>query len=477
MAGCNQLDFYEEIAPVELTNQQIATRFNVSLQSVRAFVGVLHNGDSTQTKALEKIQPIVHHSDTLLYIVNYKNNKGWLVISGDKRTEAILAYSNEGFFEPEKSNAGVAIWLDDLAEHIYALKQTHEGDTTTADYNLWQIIEAQQCMAAILPPTGDLNIGIGGSGGYWIVDHIVTTPLPTTTKGPLLQTKWGQGSPWNTCVPWMRDYSTRCHTGCVAVAGAQMLYYLHHKWGVPAAMYSTGYCIGWSDNGAYSYQFGFGNPTTTTWDQMALSRNDYGGYTDNVAILMGYVGWSIDMKYKSDGSGADTDDLVGLFSNLGINSIYTGYNSSSVISSLNNNMPIILRAYRTKHDIMFLGIDLGNWYENGHAWVADGYEKRQTKYTYYYHWVENSGNGNGSFDAIMAPAPISYATNSNLNLDISITPIKTEESISTSYYLIMNWGYDGSYDNGRYALNGAWTTQSDRNYQWEREMIINFAKK
>jgi hypothetical protein len=184
------------------------------------------------------------------------------------------------------------------------------------------------------------------------------------------------------------------------------------------------------------------------------------------------------MTYKSDKSSADTEDLVGLFSNLGINSSYTGYNSNSVISSLNNDMPVILRADRTKHDVMFVGIDLGSWYKDGHAWVADGYEKRQTKYTYYYRWVENSGNGNGNFDDIAAPAPTQYASTGNdLNLDISITPIKVKESISTTYYLIMNWGYDGLYDNGRYSVSGAWTTWPERNYQWKREMIINFAVK
>jgi hypothetical protein len=145
-------------------------------------------------------------------------------------------------------------------------------------------------------------------------------------------------------------------------------------------MYTLCYSEGWSDvgdgfwdiiwNNSSNYYVGFDNWTTTTWNQMA--QNYYETSTYNVAVLMSYIGASIGMHYKSDGSGADTDDLVGLFSNLGINSSYTGYNSNNVISSLNNNMPIILRADRTKHDIMFFGIYLGNWYENGHAWVANG---------------------------------------------------------------------------------------------------------
>jgi hypothetical protein len=71
-----------------------------------------------------------------------------------------------------------------------------------------------------------------------------------------------------------------------------MLYYLHYKLGVPAAMYSTGDCT-WSDGILSFYQFHFDNPTTTTWDQMSLSTNNRAG-TGNVAILMGFIGHSID---------------------------------------------------------------------------------------------------------------------------------------------------------------------------------------
>lgn len=54
---------------------------------------------------------------------------------------------------------------------------------------------------------------------------------------------------------------------------------------------------------------------------------------------------------------------------------------------------------------------------------------------------------------------------------------KTEEYISTSNLLMMNWGYDGDYDSGRYSYDGDWNTSSDRNYAYDRQMIIGFSKK
>lgn len=52
---------------------------------------VFHNKNN---RSVDTFEPYVVDGDTLLYVVNYE--KGWQLISSDKRTENILAYSDEG---------------------------------------------------------------------------------------------------------------------------------------------------------------------------------------------------------------------------------------------------------------------------------------------------------------------------------------------------------------------------------------------
>jgi hypothetical protein len=257
--------------------------FNVSLTSAQTFVDILNKDkEEDAKKEVENILPIVYQSDTLLYIVNYLDNKGWLVISGDKRTSMILSYSDEGSLDIDNlTNPGVGIWLDDLAEQIYALKhrETIASDTLSENYSGWLKIEE------FIANTSNLQTRqlVTGPESHWELINVSAQIVSTTTTGPLLTTKWGQGPPWNACVPNSKDYTTRCPTGCVAVSGAQIFYYLHNRLDVPASTYSSGYCNGWSDeqsgiwnvifNNSCSYSFGFSDYSTTTWGQNGQIRN------------------------------------------------------------------------------------------------------------------------------------------------------------------------------------------------------------
>lgn len=443
LSGCSRVD---DEFDFQLSKSTSATndKFDIGIKSVQKFTEMLDGG----VKNVKSIKPIVNFRDTLLYVVNYENNQGWLIVSGDKRTQSILATSDNGTFDLDNSNPGVKLWLDDIAENIYALKQTDEGDTTSVNYQLWNNIEGVNGMKRIIRPEDN---------GYWELMDVVIESLPSIQVGPLIQTKWGQGSPWNSCVPYNKDFTARCPTGCVAVAGAQMLYYLHYNLGSPAMTYSTGSCIGWSAGSNYSYQFSFSNPSSEVWDLMA--RNYYSTGTNYAAVLMGYVGQSIGMEYNTSSSGATTKDLVGFFSNNGVNSSYQGYDYSNVMTQLKASIPVIARAYATKKNTTFLGITISTSYSNGHAWIIDGYETKRIKFTYYYQWV--SGDGTGALKAA------------------SILPVnktKTEESISNTTYLIMNWGWNGSYDSGRYSTTGDWKVD-DYNFRYEKAMISNFKKK
>ncbi|MFW5752044.1 MAG: C10 family peptidase [bacterium] len=462
--GCSQLDFDEELKLKSGENGENSDlNYNVGLESAKTFVRILNNSVEADSVFFE-IEPVVYSSDTLLYVVNYAKNNGWLIVSGDKRTESILATSEEGEFSFEEANPGVLTWLDALSEDILALKQSDYVDTTSADYELWNNIELYN---------NPLKRAIADEyEGYWELSYIESEQLTPVRKGPFTRTEWGQGHPWNEVVPHVQDYSERCLVGCVAVAGAQMLYYLNGKIGIPEKMYRKGVCSGWSKNEdgflgkGYSYGFSFSEPSSSAWDEMEIIRSYRSTpETKYSAILMGYVGNDIGMKYGGEKSSADTEDLVGLFSSYGISSSFQDYNSSKVLSSLNSEMPVILSAKRTKKRVKII-ITWATRYINGHAWIVDGYEKQRRRYTYHYIWKSSGDYDNPQTRPLKA-----------VTLQERLPRTKTSTSISSTTYLRMNWGYNGSYDNKKYTLTGDWRTSSDRNYQYKRRMIASLAKK
>jgi hypothetical protein len=460
LASCSQLDFDADISTPVLSQSASTSTYHVGMEDVKTLLNVW--AKSNPNKSSYTIVPVVYANDTLLYVVNYGEDYGWTLISGDKRTPSVLACDQTGSFLLNKLDQGVAVWLDDLADRIYALKTTKDTISTGPDLALWANLEKLQLHQSGLRSSKIISPDeIDSEDGYWELIDVTSTALTPITIGPLLSTKWGQTSPWNTCVPYNKAYTSRCVTGCVSVSGAQMMYFFHSKFGVPVYSYSSGSCSGYSASSSdYNYGFSFSNPSATVWDDMDLRRvMNYSTGTYNIttgthyaAILMGFVGYAIGMNYTESASSANTEDLGSLFSDNGISSSYGDYNSSTAKSSITNGIPVIVRADATRTNHKFLGIHLYYTYSDGHSWVIDGHETQRTLYTYTYEWYET-----GSDDEL-----------------ISIGTTKTETSTSYSYYFLMNWGSNGSWDSSRFTYTGSWTADT-YNFQYNRKMLYGFS--
>lgn len=112
------------------------------------------------------------------YVFNVEDKGGFVIVSGDDRTEEILGYSDTGTFDTSNMPDNVKSWLGYYEQVIRSL--------------------------------GDLQIQ--------------TTPRSAqhTDIAPLVKTTWGQGHPYNSMCP------QKCVTGCVATAMAQVINY--HQW-------------------------------------------------------------------------------------------------------------------------------------------------------------------------------------------------------------------------------------------------------
>ena len=289
---------------------------------------------------------------------------------------------------------------------------------------------------------------------YWV--RLPIDPLfsqDTSGVDHLLQTKWGQGEPWNYKCPIDSIYNPNehitCPTGCVAVAISQILYYLHFNIGWPLALYHTivpdyYYSYHYIGGGLYRYYY-FNNlqrldavSPSPRWNAMALDKGDGTQTlaTEYVGDLMIDVGQVTDMKYHFWGSG--TVELPEHFSYFGINCYQGLYAFNTVKEQLLDEQPVLIS---------------GSDGTTGHAWVIDGYRQEIDTTQNRYQWL------------LIPPDSLSYYP--NINYDYVLTEQQKQsrypniQEFDIEYenptvvrrdYLRMNWGWDGEYDQGNYML-------------------------
>ena len=218
------------------------------------------------------------------YIFNTEGQNGFVIISGDDRTQPVLAYAEQGSLEEGQMPDNMKWWLDNLARQIEALGSS-------------------------LKPA-----------------EVTSTRSGMTAIAPLIQTEWDQGAPYNYMCPDGNyldkgddgyDATNLCVTGCVATAMAQVLYYW--KWPNQCAAIDS-YGLGYYDSNWNFVETNRvkGVPATQfKWEKMKTKYgyNETGEAADAVAELMRYCGQAVHMGYDVGGSGANLSpsDLASVF--------------------------------------------------------------------------------------------------------------------------------------------------------------------
>jgi len=274
--------------------------------------------------------------DTLFYIVNFENKKGWAILSADDRTVPIYAVIDEGNMRPDE------LFKDD---------------------NLGFISMIDNSVGLLLHDVVDYKPSEK-------LDRIDITPDPAfpqtelTVKNvkPILKTKWNQNAPYNYRCPGP-------YTGCVITATAQIMSY-----------YQT-----------FDYfvhtQHGDRRHITLDWTQIMNDCSSdgrfYGSTPKNssagdIAWFMAYLGHKMGAEYKTDGTSAKSSKAIEWLDTEGkLNaSNLKDYNFNNIRKALDNGNLAYANGYKGKKT--FLGITTG--YTGGHAWVYDGYLTTEIKY-------------------------------------------------------------------------------------------------
>jgi hypothetical protein len=297
-------------------------------------------------------------ANNCFYVFNRGTADGYIIVSADDRTDAILGYTDSGSFNYASLPDNARWWFSEYQRQIQYL-------IDHPDYN----------------------------------NHIAPKTL-TKNVAPLCKSLWNQDSPYNDLCPIYTDSvtgNTHCATGCAATAMAQIMYY--HKWpatGIGSNSYTSRNTYG-SDSLIYDLAADF-SKSTYDWANMTDRYNSTSTTAQNAAVakLMSDAGISVNMAYGTVSLAGMLAPVIALANNFGYDSsislldhdFYSGAEWESILANeIDNNRPIL-----------YMGAGFGI----GHAFVCDGYNSDGL---FHFNWGWG-GLSNGYFKIDLLDPPI-----------------------------------------------------------------------
>lgn len=283
--------------------------------------------------------------DTLMFVFNADN--GYVVISGDKRTVPVLAYSDHQRYNEADVIPPAKMWLD----HYQS-----------------QLRDMRTCPSTATPYSA-----------AWDRLYAGERSRSERSVEPLMRSHWGQGKFYNYYCP--KDFAgenDRVVTGCVATAMAQLIYYFRFPdTGIGSYSYTD------STYGVQSADYG-----NTTYDYAAMC-DEPTSINEAISTLMYHCGVGVDMVYGPDGSGMYNHSAARVLRTFFKYSPQTEYVfrdstnlnwDSLIVLHLDKNIPLYYAGWSNPN-------------VNGHGFICDGYQQYDS--LYYYHF--NFG-WDGSYD-------------------------------------------------------------------------------
>ena len=360
-------------------------------------------------------------TDTLMYIFNYADDQGYVVISKEDSKGGILAYVDNGSLSATEAGKLDSYLLDRMksyCESDYKIEiQTKAANDYEYSYKKYADVFIYQA------GPNCRNVRPAGTYDVYNEDLPVISPSQDTpfrqngcianlhyeTFGvgvdPLLTTSWGQGYPFNEKAPTTYG-DEHMLAGSEAAAFAQLLAYFNKPLYYPQGSYANGVDVSGRETRIGS-----------------LRNTRYGpsgpGFRDHVSTLYNVIGnkfqnsWDMNYTYARGQIGT-----VLRFFGFDSQILTYPYNLGQVIESININSPVYA-----------IGVNAGSEGNDKHAWVIDGWRQLYKGYTPFYF------NPDGS---------------------LACKGDDTYLDLAWLYYLNCNFGFDG-HSNGFY-LDGIFDT-------------------
>ncbi len=343
----------EKLVPLALKSQEIVdslTQFSVDVnlaeQTSRYFWDSKVEDSKNARVSAKEIEKVVEYKNeeknTVCFIVNYKDGKGYTIVSADRRMIPVLAYSEDENFDDKTENMGIQYWLGIIKDvHKNSQKIKKVADDVE---KMWRKYDKQSAK----------NKRIGSAEDCGPLPNNIL--IPHLTDGISI---WGQGSGYNYYCPNRSGSSCNCGkaaAGCGPVAMGQVMRY--HKKQV-------------SFNNTVFTQATFNSmPRWITTSAISNWCTPDGSNNLSISWLLSSLGQSLNVNY-SIATNCQTavlapSNIVSLFNQLGYNSFEKSFysNVGLVDSEILNNRPVIL-----------YGSNCNSCIWNAHIWVLDGLQK------------------------------------------------------------------------------------------------------
>lgn len=435
----------------QVTVTVIDTIGDVNLDVIKHVAEAYTKKTQTRNSFDRKIKEIIPVNDeqgnASMYIINYENNQGYLILSGTNEYQPVLAFSERGNFDIDKKNSdGSSLWLQEqqsFIENIAVLPDSVRCLNKKAWNSFFERETTVQLNAGVQTRSGDaaLDREVGlyveeslnqwRKEGYTIYPYAslsnffygsdldamyeainshaedryyggldgtvfirAKTVTDKSTIDPLLQSQWNQTGEYK-----VNGYPA----GCVAVAMGQIMRY-------------------------YEY------PVLYNWSAMAYN------YATNMTVeLLAEIGQKVNMSYTPEASTASTSAACNAFKQY-------GYSQANIINHAQARTVIELSK---KRPVFMRGTNNGT--KDGHAWVCDGFERNDTYKTFDIMILDRF-----SSDPIPPYERLYYG--------------RTNSTYST--YFHMNWGWGGNKDGYFYEES---VNPSGYNFSIDRKDIVDIS--
>ena len=434
------------------TKSQHDVDYSVSKEGVEAYAKFKK---LAYGKTLKNVTPFPEEGETALYIVNY--DSGWELISADKRSTIVLGESDKGEFSVESDNSIMFSWVEVLADEILALKkikgipediEKEDKEIIKNNLKFWNCIEGNINNNGARPLT---KTEIDPDDfGYWELVCVEVDSTFYDAPPRLTTTQWYSIPPYN--IYYKRGMNQHIDeippAGSVAVAGAQMAYYLHNSIGRPETAYGKAEMIlqdvdedFWYDFVAYYLT----DETSLIWPYMANNSLFGDCYSASILILeIEYATYSMYddySQYRYADINTNLQYLVNYFREKGVSCTLRGFNEDDIAASLLEGFPVVTSINTTNQNE-----------RNRRCFLIDGYKRYDVTYTYIYEWHNEDGS------------PSEYEP------DVVVDNV----GLQVSQYC-MNWG-DHLLSNDHYFVSSAsgWLVGNNY-YQYKGNIISGFS--
>ena len=336
------------------------------------------------------------------YVFNIGSNDGFVIVSGDDRTEPILGYADSGTFDVQNLPDNLRAFLQEYEDAILRLRL--------------------------------LNIPVGNSNSSRAPERqslLMTTPT------------YNQNAPYSQECPQLVYGGRKSHavTGCVATAMAELMAYHKHPAQTTAEIPAYTFTF---QNQPYTMR-AIPAGTVINWDNILPDYAEENTNTDQeneVAFLMKYCGTSVRMNYGVNDSGGSTTP-TNLAADAFVN--YFDYEETTVRFLLRKEYnsrdwtELLYQELKAGRPVLYNGQSS----TGGHAFLLDGYSAEDDMFHVNWGW---GGLSNGFFRlSVLNPQSQGVGSNDNTTgygmMQGAVVGIMPNDGISTPKPPVMTLRY------------------------------------